>query len=245
MKDNFSIQAAAYAKHRPQYPLELFEYILSFVKSRELAWDCGTGNGQSAKVLSKYFKSVFATDISTKQIEHAVKEKNITYAVEPAEKTSLADSSTNLITVSQALHWFKFDEFYREAKRVAAPDAIIAAWTYSLLQVDEKTDKLIHQYHFETLDGYWDAERKYVDDGYQSIPFPFEQIGSPAFNIEVNWNLEELEGYFNTWSALQQFIKEKSYNPVPDLIKEIKLNWHASEYRKIIFPIHLKLGYVV
>jgi len=54
MKDNFSAQAAAYAKYRPQYPESLFTYIIDFVKDKNTAWDCGTGNGQSAKELSKH-----------------------------------------------------------------------------------------------------------------------------------------------------------------------------------------------
>jgi ubiquinone/menaquinone biosynthesis C-methylase UbiE len=244
MKDNFSTQADVYAKYRPQYPHGLFEYIMSFVKEKNLAWDCGTGNGQTAKELSNYFEKVYASDISTKQIEHADKKYNIYYAVEPAEKTSIENNTVDLITVSQALHWFNFENFYAEVKRVSKPTAVIAVWTYSLLQIDPVTDKLIHDYHFKTLEKYWDEERKYVDDGYNKIPFPFKKIDTQDFFIEVNWNTEDLEGYFNTWSALQKFIKENNYNPVPDLMKEIKLNWPDSEYRNIIFPIHLKLAYV-
>ena len=245
MKDNFSTQADVYAKYRPQYPDTLFEYIMSFVKEKNLAWDCGTGNGQTAKELSKYFDKVYATDISSKQIEHAAKKSNINYVVEPAEKTSLKNNTVDLVTVSQALHWFNFEKFYAEVKRVAKPTAVIAVWTYSLLQTDPVTDTLIHDYHFKTLEKYWDEERKYVDDGYKTIPFPFKKIDNPEFFIELNWNTEDLEGYFNTWSALQKFIKVNNYNPVPDLMKEIKLNWLATEYRKIIFPIHIKLGYVL
>jgi SAM-dependent methyltransferase len=244
MKDNFSNQAEVYAKYRPQYPPELFQYILSFVKEKKLAWDCGTGNGQTAKELSKYFENVYATDISSKQIEHAAKEKNICYAIEPAEQTNIEDSTIDLITVSQALHWFDFDKFYDEVKRVSKQNGVIAVWTYSLLKIDPVTDALINNYHFNTLHDYWDKERKYVDDAYTTIPFPFEQISSPEFSIELNWNVDDLEGYLNTWSALQKFIKENNYNPVPDLMKEIKRNWPASETRKTIFPIYLKLAHV-
>lgn len=244
MKDNFSLQASAYSKHRPSYPTALFGYLAASVTNKKLAWDCGTGNGQSANELSKYFEQVFATDISSKQIEHARKQNNITYAVEPAENTSLAAGTVDLVTISQALHWFDFDKFYTEVKRVAAPGAMIAAWTYSLLQIDEPTDQLIHDYHFITLDKYWDEERKYVDDGYDSIPFPFKQKETPSFQIEVNWSLEELEGYFNTWSALQKFITANNYNPVPALMEKIKVNWPEAEIKKIIFPIHLKLAQI-
>ena len=73
MKDNFSTQSEAYAKYRPQYPAELFEFIIQHVKNKNLAWDCATGNGQSAKELSKYFDKVYATDISQNQLDNAVK----------------------------------------------------------------------------------------------------------------------------------------------------------------------------
>ena len=71
MKDNFSKQADIYAKYRPQYPQELFDFILQHVDTKQNAWDCATGNGQSAKVLANYFENVFATDISQKQIDNA------------------------------------------------------------------------------------------------------------------------------------------------------------------------------
>ncbi len=242
MKDNFSQRASIYAQYRPDYLGELFEYILGFVKEKKLAWDCGTGNGQSAKVLSKYFQKVFATDISQKQIDHAHKEANIFYAIEPAEKTSLADKTVDLITVAQAIHWFDFENFYAEVNRVAKPGAVIAAWTYSLLHISPTIDPLINEYHYKTLENYWDPERKYVNDGYAGIPFPFEKIPTPAFSIEVNWSLEELEGYLNTWSALQKFIAANSYSPVPELVNNIEQHWGNSEKRKMIFPVHLKLG---
>ncbi len=66
--------------------------------------------------LSEYFKLVIASDASKKQIENAKPRNNIRYEVFPAEKTTLADSSVDLITIAQALHWFDLDEFYRGQK---------------------------------------------------------------------------------------------------------------------------------
>ena len=244
MKDNFSGYAGMYAKSRPKYPNDLFEYIMSFVIDTELAWDCGTGNGQTAIELSQYFNKVYATDISSSQIGHAGKANNIIYATEPAEKTSLENNSVNLITVSQALHWFNFDEFYNEVRRVAMPGGLIAVWTYSLLKIDPVTDEIISQHHFEKLKDYWDEERKYVDEYYKTIPFPFKQIQDPGFVIETHWDLQSLEGYLNTWSALQKFIAGNDYNPVIQVMEKIKINWPENEIRKVLFPLYLKIGYV-
>ena len=244
MKDNFSRQANVYAQYRPGYPKELFEYILGFVKEKDLAWDCGTGNGQSASELSTHFKKVFATDISQKQLDNAAAKENVIYALEPAEKTSLADKSVDLITVAQAIHWFKFEAFYTEVKRVAKPGAAMAVWTYSLLKISGEIDKIISEYHFSTLEKYWDPERRYVDDGYASIPFPFTEIKTPGFNIELNWSLKDLEGYLDTWSALQKFIAANAYSPVKEVMNKIEEHWGEAEKRKIFFPVHLRLGLV-
>ncbi len=244
MKDNFSKQASAYARYRPGYPPELFDYILGFVKEKDAAWDCGTGNGQSAKMLSGHFEKIFATDISQKQIDNAWQAPNIFYSIADEAQSGLSDESVSLVTVAQAIHWFNFEKFYAEVDRVAKPGAIIAVWTYTRRKISEEIDAIISDYHFNMLGDYWDAERKYVDDEYVNIPFPFKEIKTPEFNIELSWSLEDLEGYLNTWSALQKFIAARSYNPVNDIIQKIKPYWDDKIERKIIFPIHLRLGII-
>lgn len=244
MNDLFSKQSKLYARYRPVYPRELFDHILSLTGKRSTAWDCGTGNGQTASVLANYFETVIATDISQQQIDNAAKAGNIVYQLEPAEKTSIGDNSIDLITVSQALHWFRFDEFYKEVNRVAKPGAIFAAWTYNLLSISPEIDRIIHHYHYGLLDKYWPVERHYVDNGYADIPFPYEEIKSPAFLIEVNWSAEELEGYFNTWSALHKFFAEKGYNPVGDMMRDIRAVWGETPIRRISFPVTVKAAIV-
>ncbi len=242
MKDNFSSQSSVYAQYRPEYPEELFRYIMGFVKENKMVWDCGTGNGQSAKELSKYFITVFATDISQKQLDNAYKSDNIFYSLQPAEQTDLPAESIDLLTVSQALHWFNFEKFYAEVNRVAKPGAVIAVWTYSLLRISDAIDKVIENYHFKTLGDYWDAERKYVDDHYAAIPFPFSEIDTPGFTIKLYWSLQELEGYLYTWSALQKFIATNNFSPVDTVMAAVKSLWGEDEKREIIFPVYLRLG---
>ena len=240
MKDKFSLQSALYVKYRPSYPPEMIDYIVSLVKEKDMAWDCGTGNGQTAKALSSYFNKVFATDISQKQLDNAYQAGNIFYSVQPAEQTIFLNNSFDLITVSQALHWFRFDEFYAEVKRIAKSGAILAAWTYSLLRISKDIDSLIDNLHFNVLRDYWDKERSYVDEHYQTIPFPFKKIESPVFNIDYKWSIEELEGYLNTWSGLQNYIAAGNNNPIPELMKKIRP--HSKDSVPIVFPLHLLLG---
>jgi hypothetical protein len=46
--DNFSRHSKEYSFSRPTYPDLLFEYLSSITPQKNLAWDCATGNGQSA-----------------------------------------------------------------------------------------------------------------------------------------------------------------------------------------------------
>lgn len=51
-RDHFSKQAVGYAKFRPRYPREMFEFLGTITPSRRLAWDRATGNGQAAVELA-------------------------------------------------------------------------------------------------------------------------------------------------------------------------------------------------
>lgn len=240
MKDNFSRRADEYAKYRPSYPPELIEFILLQVPGRHRAWDCATGNGQAARELALHFETVYATDISQQQLDHAVTAPNIFYSLQPAEHTDFPRDHFDLVTVAQALHWFDFDAFYTEVKRTGKNGSLLAAWMYGLLAISPAIDPIIYRLYKEVLGDYWDYERKYVDDKYTTIPFPFEEISSPVFEIRFQWTLAELEGYLNTWSALQKFIQKNGYNPVPAFMQEILPLW--GEKRELHFPLHLRLG---
>ena len=113
-KDHFSKQSADYAKFRPRYPQELFEYLASISPTRHLAWDCATGNGQAAVGLASVFDRVIATDASEKQIANAQRHERVEYRVALAEESKLKSTSVDLIMVAQALHWLDFPRFYDE-----------------------------------------------------------------------------------------------------------------------------------
>src|SRR5262252_2036225 len=88
-KDHFSRQATDYAKFRPRYPQELFDYLGSIAPSRQLAWDCGTGNGQAAVGLASVFDRVIATDGTEKQIPDAQSYTCVFYRTAPSEYSGI------------------------------------------------------------------------------------------------------------------------------------------------------------
>ena len=250
-KDLFSSNSKRYSSSRPKYPRSLFEFLVALVQHRNLAWDCATGSGQAAVVLSEYFEQVIASDASKEQIENAQPRNNILYEVFPAERTSFADSSVDLITIAQALHWFDLDDFYKEAKRVLRKDVndngagVIAAWAYGLHSVSVEVDDIMHLLYEVILGSYWPKERKIVENKYQDIPFPFHEIDTPVFQIELRWSLSELIGYLYTWSSIQKFIQRNNSDPVEQVYDDLaaawgdKNTWHK---RKVVWPIYMRVG---
>ena len=242
MKDNFSSQSEKYAKFRPTYPSDFFDYLNSIIPNKENAWDCGTGNGQVALELSKTFDNVFATDISQSQIDNAVLADNIKYSIQPAEKTDFDSNQFDLITIAQAIHWFDFEQFYKEVKRTAKKKAVICVVGYGRIKISEQIDEVITNFYTNIIGTYWDQERKYIDENYQTIPFPFNELKIPNFENRHNWTLDHLVGYLNTWSAVKHFIRKKGYNPIDKLQNVIKQYWKNEEKKEVKFPVLLRVG---
>ena len=242
MKDNFSSQSDIYSKFRPSYPGVLFEFLRSFVPDTKNAWDCGTGNGQVAKELANFFDTVYATDISRKQIENAAPNKKIIYSVQQAEKTSFPDNAFDLITVAQAIHWFDFKAFYSEVNRTIKHNGIIAVMGYGLVQTFGQANSIIFDFYKNIIGPFWDRERRYIDENYQTIPFPFDELESIKVDNVVEWTFEQITGYLETWSAVQHYKNKKKQNPLDLIYDDLKKCWGPSETRTVKFPILLRVG---
>ena len=242
MKDNFSKQSDLYSQFRPGYPRQLYNYLLPLVPDKKTAWDCGTGNGQVAVKLSQYFNEVYATDLSSVQIANAVTKKNIFYAVENAEETLFTDNKFDLITIAQAIHWFDFKNFYHEAERTLKPGGIIAVIGYDVFRINEEINSMIDEFYRKTTGPYWDEERKYVDDHYTTIPFPFKEIETPQFSINYNWEFDQVIGFLNTWSAVQHYIRKNNENPVEKFSEQLRKVWGSVLERKVSFPVFMRTG---
>jgi SAM-dependent methyltransferase len=242
--DHFAPVAASYADFRPTYPQALFAWLASVVARHELAWDCAAGSGQASVDLATHFTQVVATDASPAQIGAALPHPRIEYRVAPAESSGLADASVDLITVAQALHWFDLPGFYDEVRRVLRPTGALAVWTYGVLTVEgAAVDELVQRFYHDTVGPYWPAERRHVEDGYRSLPFPFAEIAPPPFSMAASWTLAELLGYFRSWSATGRFIAANGRDPVAALERQLTPLWGAPDRRRLVtWPLSLRVG---
>jgi SAM-dependent methyltransferase len=242
-KDHFSRQASDYAKFRPQYPRALFQFIAALAPNDRLALDGATGNGQAAVALAEFFQKVIALDASADQIARALPNDLVEYRVAAAESTGLAAHSCAALTVAQALHWFELDAFYAEARRVLQPGGMLAVWAYNELRITPKVDALVRRFHDDIVGPYWPVERKMVGRGYRDLPFPFDEIEAPAFQIEVRWSLHHLLGYLRTWSATQRFLATQGRDPVAAVAADLATAWGTpAEERPAIWPLTIRIG---
>jgi ubiquinone/menaquinone biosynthesis C-methylase UbiE len=241
---HFGENPEKYREFRPNYPIALYDYLASLTIKHELAWDCGTGNGQAAVALADYYKKVIATDVSQEQLSAAIKKENVVYECCPCDQSILANHSSDLITIAQALHWFPFESFYTEVRRVAKPGSMIAAWCYSLGKINENIDQVVERLYTEILgDDYWPPERRYIDNAYQTIPFPFEKIVTPKFTMTKSYNFTEFMGYLNTWSAVKEYNKRHQQNPLDLIFFDLKHAWVDVQCQRTMeWPIHLLIG---
>jgi ubiquinone/menaquinone biosynthesis C-methylase UbiE len=243
-KDHFSAVAKSYADFRPRYPAELFDYLAGLAPDPSLAWDCATGTGQATTDLAAHFKRVIATDASAEQIAAAKPMPNVEYRAAPAEQSGLPDSSADLVTVAQALHWFDLDRFYSEVRRVLRPGGVLAVWAYGINEVEGSAiNEIVHDFYSNIVGPFWPPERKLVEEGYKTLPFPLAKIEPPGFQMQTRWTLDQLLGYFSTWSATNRFIKARGENPLLALRDCLATVWGESEVARLVtWPLTLRVG---
>lgn len=242
-KDHFSSGSAGYAAYRPGYPLELIDELTSISPGTGRVLDCGCGTGQLSVLLAERFDEVVATDASATQIAAAEPREGVIYRTAQAEDSGLPDNSVDLVTVAQAAHWLDLDSFYAEARRIARPQAAIALITYGVLHVEGEADQHLQAFYYQTIASYWPAERRHVETGYRDLPFPFPAIEIPPQVIEMDWNLAQLIGYLNTWSAVKAAHKALGVNPVDALTQQLAEQWGDPANRKrITWPLTIRAG---
>jgi SAM-dependent methyltransferase len=242
--EHFSVVAGAYAARRPSYPDPLFTYLSSLCSRHELAWDCGAGSGQASLPLTRRFRRVVATDVSAAMLAHAPPHPAIEYRIAPAESSGLDSGSVDLVTAAQALHWFNIEPFYAEVTRVLVPGGVLAVWTYSRQSLGhEQMDRILAHYYFEVVGPYWAPERRHVDTGYTTLPFPFPELRAPSFTMEHDWSLDDLLGYIATWSATQRCREMTGSDPVEELKHQLLPLWgNPAVVRRVRWPLSIRVG---
>lgn len=242
-QDHFSGTAADYAAHRPGYPSALVDFVADVAPHQGTAWDAGCGSGQLSVMLADCFEHVVATDASHAQIAHATPHPNVEYRCARAEDSGLPDASVDLAVAAQAAHWFELDAYHAEVRRVARPGAIIALASYGVMRIDEAVDRVVQRFYSEVLGPYWPVERRHVESGYRSLPFPFEEIDVPELEMHAEWKVADLLGYVDTWSAVRALKRAEGRERYQAFRRDLMEAWGSEpSTRDVRWPLALRAG---
>lgn len=113
-----------YAKARPKYAAELFDYMKDElnIKENSVFADVGSGTGIFTEQLLNRGYKVFAVepnaDMRRKAEEKLCGNPNFTSVTGDSENTNLPDSSVEFVTAAQAFHWFDAQAFKKECGRI-------------------------------------------------------------------------------------------------------------------------------
>lgn len=204
----FDDWADIYARVRPRYPRRLYAWLAGLCPARRVVWDVGCGSGQAAGDLQDYFDFVEATDVSAAQIANAPPYERVRFSAQPAESTDFADNAFDAVCVAQALHWFDYDKFWPEVKRVLRPRGIFAAWGYSWPRIDQAIDNELEESLLSVIEPYWAPQNKALWDGYRDLSLPFDRLDAPDFELKMEWTAEEFFAYLHSWSAARRCLDE-------------------------------------
>jgi len=169
----------------------------------------------------------------------------VEYRIARSEDVALEPASVDTVTAAVAVHWFDLPEFYATVRRVSAPGGVLAVWTYHLPVIDPDLDPILYRYYHDVVGAYWPERIRYLEEKYVTLPFPFDEIASPAFAVREHWRLDRLAGFLGSWSATRRYREERGEHPLDIVWPEILAAWGEPERERLImWPLYTRAGRV-
>ncbi|KAI2606873.1 S-adenosyl-L-methionine-dependent methyltransferase [Hypoxylon fragiforme] len=143
-----------YIAFRPQYPVSFFERIYSHHSKRNekpwsVAHDVGAGAGIVSSTLAASFDKVIVSDPNDGYVtlarkllveEASLPESKFVFLQEPAENSSVASGTVDLVTACECIHWTAVDAAVREFGRELRAGGTLAVTYYTrpLIEAGER-----------------------------------------------------------------------------------------------------------
>lgn len=171
--------AARYAVGRPFFHPSIIRHIkgyLSLAEPFRRALDIACGTGLSTLALKEIAVDVVGVDASAEMIALAPKDTGISYLLADAERLPFCPGEFDLLTVSQAIHWFDRARFLKEAGRVLKVEGWLIVYdNYFAEEMNENED--FRKWHRESY------LKKYPSPPRAWASFTAEDTESEGFHL--------------------------------------------------------------
>lgn len=74
------------------------------------------------------------------------------------------------------------------------------------------------------------------------MPFPFEELEPPSFEIEESWTLEQTFGYIASWSGVRALLRAEGGGALDAMGAELAGLWGGAPVRSVRWPIAMRIG---
>ena len=140
---------------------------------------------------------------------------------------------------TQALHWFDRDAYFAECGRVLRPGGLLVAWGYQEIEVPPVLADADARLQ-DAIRPYWPPERTLVDDAYAGFDWPFDGVAVPGFEMQADWSLARLLGYFGSYSATRRCREATGADPVAALAGDFAAAWgDPARTQRVSWPLFI------
>lgn len=150
----FDGKGEIYAKARPKYAKELFDFLKNSLKieADSVFADVGSGTGIFTAQLIDCGYKVYAVepndDMRVKAEEKLRGTANFVSVRGSADDTTLPDGSVDCVTAAQAFHWFDPTAFGRECRRILKPRGKVVI-AYNAHKPGEEYTKTLKELYYK------------------------------------------------------------------------------------------------
>lgn len=195
----FSNRADFYVRYRPHYPTEIIPFLKNEIGLRNewIIADIGSGTGISSELFLENGNSLFAVEPNKEMrefAEKAFKGNTLFHSIDgKAEDTTLPTHSIDMLTASQAFHWFDMDAAKKEFQRIAKKNAyLVLIWNIRNpnCKFQQAYDDMLTQY----APGFLEVSQRNADEKMIHQFFAPQEVKKHSFSNPQSLNFDELKG---------------------------------------------------
>lgn len=220
-RDTFKSCAWYYARYRPGYPQEFFDYLKERFQLNGTGrmLDLGCGTGELSIPLAKYFRQVIAMDPEPEMIHEAKKKShdkgitNINWIDAGSDDLGNLKENIgelNLVTIGTAFHWMDRDATLKcLASMISEDGAIVEVGTSGIKPTEwEKSAKAIIRKWLGETRRAGSVVYEVPDERHEVIfaRSPFKQIEGYKHQYEYGWTVNSIVGYYLSTSYCSEYV---------------------------------------